>query len=320
LFLFGGYQSGFAATSLSKETVEIIDFRTEFKLFWEKAKGKSLSDQRKIWDQLIEAPHQKLFDGAVWEKQIRPEWFKIKDIALSARLKQYPDLYEPTLRNFDVLPQIIRDQVGRLKKVVTDLQVSFPIYLVVAPNFDAKSALISNNSESVAVLLAADSLALEKANFDVLLPHELFHAFHAIKAGYKNDGVMPNVSLWIPLWEEGLATYISGLANPDVQDSELLLDSHFQTISKNDLEWLSNEFLKQKDLKVLNQGPTEEFRKWFSSGRLKVREDLPNRCGYYLGLQVARRLSKKYTLDQMIGWTPDVAKNYVVSALKELSK
>jgi hypothetical protein len=131
---------------------------------------------------------------------------------------------------------------------------------------------------------------------------------------------MPNVSLWIPLWEEGLATYISGLANPDVQDSELLLDSHFQTISKNDLEWLSNEFLKQKDLKVLNQGPTEEFRKWFSSGRLKVREDLPNRCGYYLGLQVARRLSKKYTLDQMIGWTPDVAKNYVVSALKELSK
>ncbi|MFX5705902.1 hypothetical protein ABTE52_23215, partial [Acinetobacter baumannii] len=70
----------------------------------------------------------------------------------------------------------IRAQVSKLAHFIPSFDAAFPIYLAVAPNFDAKGALTSEDPNSSALVLALDSLALEHADLDVLLPHELFHA------------------------------------------------------------------------------------------------------------------------------------------------
>jgi hypothetical protein len=66
----------------------------------------------------------------------------------------------------------------------------FPVYAVVVPNFDAKSALASTEPSSVALIFAIDTLTIGESNSDILFPHELFHAFHAAQSGFSNDGVM----------------------------------------------------------------------------------------------------------------------------------
>ena len=297
----------------------VVSFQNEFTRFWQAAKGKQFDEQVKLWDRYVESPHQEFFDFGVWEKQFRPKWADRKNENLRDRFSLYPSLYDSTEKAFDSFPFVVRRQIGRFKRVIPDFELTFPIYAVVAPNFDAKSALISSNPRSVALLVAMDTVVLEKANYDILFPHELFHAFHALHSGFLNDGVMASTSIIVPLWEEGFATYVSGLANPGLSDGDLLLDPSFNKLKAVDTAWLARRFLEQSDSKALDPAPTDAFKMWFSSGKLKVREDLPKRSGYFLGLKVVREAAKRHSLKEMISWRPETIQEYVVAALKELS-
>ena len=311
---------GFAPTSVRASTpsIKVISFQNEFVRFWQEAKFKPFSQQLQLWNLIIEEPHQPFFDFAVWEKQFRPNWSETKALALKSRLALYPELYAATLKAYETFPQVTQVQIERFKKIIPDFEPNFPVYAVVAPNFDAKSAVISPDKNSIALVIALDSIALEKANLDILFPHELFHAFHAQRSGFLNDGVMPGTSILVPLWEEGLATYVSGLANPDAKDEQLLFDPDFRKSKKEDLRWLAGKFLEQMSQKTLNPAPTDAFKSWFSVGKLRLREDLPNRSGYFLGLRVVREVAKTHSLKEMIEWRPESVTPFVTDALAKL--
>lgn len=66
--------------------------------------------------------------------------------------------------------------------------------------------------------------------------------------------------------------------------------------------------------------PLDNFKNSFSVGKLKVREDLQNRCGYFLGLQVVRETAKCHNLDDMIGWPPKQFGLTVEEALLNLAR
>ena len=308
----------FASSKLEK-TVPIVSMQPEFSAFWKLAKSKPFPEQVQFWDQIIEGPQKKIFDFAVWEKQFRPNWKETKERTLKSRFSFYPNIYDSTIEAFGKLPAVVNQAIINLKDFLPSFRVNFPIYAVVAPNFDAKSALTSADPKSVAMIVAIDSATAENANYKIFLPHELFHAFHAKEKGFINDGVMEGVSIVIPLWEEGLATYISGLINPQVLDSDLLFDEHFKAIKKSDLQWLARRFLEQKNSKVLYPSPSDEFKMWFSVGLKKVREDLPNRLGYFLGLNVIRKVALKYSLSSIVNFTPKAAETHATDALKELA-
>ncbi len=57
-----------------------------------------------------------------------------------------------------------------------------------------------------------------------------FHLYHANHAGIKNDGVMPGADLTLPLFAEGLATYVSSVLSPDHSDGQLLLQNNLGAI------------------------------------------------------------------------------------------
>jgi len=298
----------------------VVSLQNEFTQFWQAAKNQPFNDQIKLWDQFIESPHQEFFDFAVWEKQFRSNWPEAKAQNLEFRFAHYARLYGPIENAFDSFPSVVKTQIKRFKKIIPEFEPNFPIYAIVAPNFDAKSAIISANPRSVALVIALDSVALEKADYEVLFPHELFHAFHALHSGFFNDGVMAGTSILVPLWEEGLATYISGLANPGISDDNLLFDTAFEKLNARDIRWLAQQFVKQSDLQTLDPAPTAAFKMWFSNGKFTVREDLPRRCGYFLGLHVVREVAKTHSLKEMINWGPKAIPEHVVIALNDLSK
>jgi hypothetical protein len=69
--------------------------------------------------------------------------------------------------------------------------------------------------------MGVDFIAERNDNLNVLFSHEFFHTYH-------EDHLKPGDSgrtMATPLWKEGLATYISGVLNPDQNDAVLLMDT-----------------------------------------------------------------------------------------------
>jgi hypothetical protein len=60
-----------------------------------------------------------------------------------------------------------------------------------------------------------------KGNESAFFHHELFHTYHepVLEACEGDDA-----PIWVSLWTEGLATYVSKAMNPQANDVELLLD------------------------------------------------------------------------------------------------
>jgi hypothetical protein len=238
---------------------------------------------------------------------------------LEKRFAAYASSFAEIDRAFRRFPARVEVEVARFKTLIPDLPANLSIVAAPSPTFDAKSALLGGESGTVVLAFAVDTLVLEHADLDLIFPHELFHAYHAQKRRFLNDGVMADATLPIPLWEEGLATYVSSLLNPTATDGQLLLDPTLENVSKSDLAWLAARFEEQAGERVLLSGRTDTFKLWFSVGPKRIRDDLPNRCGYLLGLHVARLLARDHELRAMIDWPPTTAREKVLATLTRIS-
>jgi hypothetical protein len=166
---------------------------------------------------------------------------------------------------------------------------------------------------------AVDSLLLEQAQLDIVVPHELFHLYHAQHAGIRNDGVMPDADLTLPLFEEGLATYVSSQLSSGHKDGELLLQDDLGDIPANELPVIARRFLNDAHDKAIDPSHPVVFKRWFNAAATPYQPDLPNRTGYWLGLQLIRHMRKTYSLAQMVSWSPQQAEKQVMAALRQMS-
>ena len=121
---------------------EIVSFKNDFHKFVETTNHKSTSDQVKLWDNLIERPHQEFYDSTVWEKSIRPNWSELKNRLLPSRLDFDKKNAAQIFKAFDDFPERAQRHIEIVKKIVPAFEVHFQIYAILAPNFDAKSVVI----------------------------------------------------------------------------------------------------------------------------------------------------------------------------------
>ncbi|GLR00068.1 hypothetical protein GCM10007863_44870 [Dyella mobilis] len=289
-----------------------------FTLFWSAAQGQSFAQQLDAWDRYVEAPRRDLYASVAWETRRHPDWEARKQRYLRARFADYPAL-APSIRSEDAaLRDTLARQVPRFCRLFPDAGTHPPVYELLAPNFDAKSGVLADGRP--VLVFAVDSLLLEKADLDIVVPHELFHLYHAQHAGFRNDGVMPGVALTVPLFEEGLATYVSGELSPAHGDGELLLQADLGDIPASRLGEIAQRFLADARFKAIDTKHPDAFSKWFNAAAVPYQQDLPNRSGYWLGLQVIRHLRRTYSLAQIAAWTPAQADAQVMSALRELGQ
>jgi hypothetical protein len=288
-----------------------------FSEFWSAAKGKPFLQQEHAWNRDIEASRRDVYDTVVWEKQDDPYWQARRQLWLRARFARYPALSAGIPAEVHALEAAVARQSVRFKALFPDADAHPPVAILLAPNFDAKSGVLGNGKPVLA--FAADTLLLEHAQLDVVVPHELFHLYHAQHAGIRNDGVMPGVSLTVPLFEEGLATYVSGELSPGHTDGELLLEDELGDLPTSRLRELARRFLADARGKAIDPEHPERFKRWFNAAPKPYQPGLPNRSGYWLGLQVIRYLRRTYTLAQIAGWSPEQADAQVMTALRQLA-
>jgi hypothetical protein len=288
-----------------------------FDAFWTAARGQPFQEQEAIWDKVVERPRQDLYSTVVWEARDHSDWQERKDQLLRQRFLEYPRVsaqIPPTAR---ALQSDVPIQAIRFRGLFPDAPVRPPVQLVLAPNFDAKSGVLGNGTP--VLVLAVDSLLLEGADLSVIFPHELFHLYHAGHAGIQNDGVMRGADLTLPLFEEGLATYVSSLLSPGHTDGQLLLQNDLGAISVARLPVIATRFLADADQKAVDPGHPETFGRWFMGSAKHYQPDLPNRTGYWLGLHVIRQMRRQYSLREIASWPPAKAQAQTRAALFEMT-
>jgi hypothetical protein len=131
-----------------------------------------------------------------------------------------------------------------------------------------------------------------KGNESAFFHHELFHTYHdKAMAGCNGD----EEPMWAMLWQEGLATYVSHVMNPEANDSELLL-AFPDNMAERTRKVLPAAFADLE--KVLDTRDTSVYRNLFTTGG-KATGELPARRGYYLGYLVAQEAARERSVQAL---------------------
>ncbi|MGD8828273.1 MAG: hypothetical protein PVG21_06205 [Gammaproteobacteria bacterium] len=292
-----------------------------FRDFWSAAKGEPFQRQMALWDSYVEGPRKALYRSVVWESRNHPGWQQQRAGMLRPRFGSYKEIGGEIPGEAAKIQAALRSQAGRFRQLFPQMRANPRVVIVLAPNFDAKSGVLPDGSPVLA--LAVDTLCLEHANLSILLPHELFHLYDAEHAGVRNDGVMPNTHLTLPLFAEGLAVYVSTVVAPGHGDGDYLLQPNLGALSNSRLPEAARDFLVDAEAMTLDPEShrvSEGFARWFMGSRTRAQADWPNRAGYWLGLNVIRELRNKYSLQEMASWPPATAQRKVRQVLEDMAQ
>ena len=290
-----------------------------FQTFWSEAQGQPFEKQVALWDAVIEKPRQELYDWVVWEKRDDPDWQKEKAFALRSRFADYARIGGQIPAAVVKLEAAIPVEAARFRTLFPDAPAKPSVAVLLAPDFDSKSGVMSDGTPVLA--LSIDTLILEKADLSILFPHELFHLYDANHAGITNDGVMPGAKLTLPLFEEGLATYVSTLVSPGHTDGQYLLQDSLGALPASHLPEIAQRFLADADKPAIDpaSGSMTNAR-WFEGNDKRYQPDLPNRSGYWLGLNLVRQMAKTHALTEMASWSAAKAQEETRAALTVMAR
>ena len=310
---------GLTAAPAAASGGKIPSIAQSFVTFWAAAHDKPFPEQQALWNRFIEAPREALYRSVVWEVRDTPDWRQLKERTLRDRFAAYARISGEIPGEADAIEAAIEAQTARFGKYFGPSWHPHAV-VVLAPNFDAKSGVLPGGQPILA--LAVDSLILEKAKLDILLPHEFFHLWDAEQSGIRNDGVMPGTHLTLPLFAEGLATYASTVVSPGHPDGEYLLQDDLGALPEASAPAIAKRFLVDAgDMTIdpVQHKKSAAFKNWFQAGRTQFQEGLPNRTGYWLGLQVIRVLRRSHSLLEIASWSALQAQTETLAALRDMA-
>jgi hypothetical protein len=276
----------------SPTNITVVDATPAFWRFWTASSGKSEAERVRRFFDVVVAAHPQLFGSNVLNDQSLTG--KSASTNAQATVAAYLRDVSPYITRMKELSESIHHNFATYAQ---DFTATFPKYSPKSPvyftvslfSFDGATRLVSGKT---ALLFGIDGIAryhAKDANLKVLFDHELFHQYH--------DQIAPELTaddspLWVSLWEEGLATYVSQQMNPGSSEADALMSEGLAARSAPMLPALSRELLAN-----FESTDSKEYAAFFFGAN--GRPDLPPRCGYYVGYQVARELAAGRSLQQL---------------------
>jgi hypothetical protein len=163
---------------------------------------------------------------------------------------------------------------------------------------------------SAALMFGVDVISRKgpDADLSVLFGHELFHLYHA----QQHPDRKPPYPLFLRIWAEGLATYVSKRLNPQASELAILLGDERLLEARPRLPMLAARTLDRMDdtssvyARPYLQGGTED-------------PEIPPRAGYLIGLRVAEKMGQGRTLRQLARLEPEIVRREMTAALREIA-
>lgn len=323
LMLFGCSHSSKTESKLM-HNYQVVNLGKNFSQFWEKSKAEPFEVQLRIWDEVIEAPYQEFYNEMVWQKSRNPQWRERKLRRLKEFFGKYPTLYPAMMSEFDQFDSTLKLQIEKFVQFFPDANFDLPIYAAPTVTFNGKGGEGGESGDKLGKTVLAfgiDMIIDLKNDPDVLYSHELFHIYHTSAIGMNEQVFFKQGRLTLPLWLEGLATYVSQKMNPNASPNAVLMDKDLPKVSRPQIRQLAKMFLKESDEAAFDMNKPEIYKKWFAvDPGFKLQGPFPARSGYLLGLKVAEDLSKNHSLHEMVHWNVDAIHSHVKIALSNLSR
>jgi Predicted Zn-dependent protease (DUF2268) len=247
-----------------------------------RAAPKEKESRAKFFAQTMIRPHPEIYD--------RPEVFKT-DIGT---LEQYLDGLDAYLPAIEHIHQRFEEQRASIQ---TRFLNAFPdfdaskakVYLMLSLfRFDGK---IPHDNPRM-LLLGLDGLAKfhgADVRLPVIISHELFHVYHFQFNPLPHD--IDEIQLYRLIWQEGLATYVSQLLNPDASLADVLLDARLAEEGPKFVPMVAHGLLPQLES---TDDPTTALYLSYRRGGM-----IPARMGYLIGYEIAKRMAAIYPLTEL---------------------
>lgn len=285
--------------------IAVRNLMPDFWNFWHAAQDKAPDAQLKLWRDLYQDRNAGVFAGlqGTCGKDLRPAVLQ----------KEYFPILKglvPGMRALSAsLPNTIVSAEAGFTRAFPDMHWRGPIYIMASVGcFNGRSQLIQGQQ---ALLLGVDDMVgLHETNARPLITHEMFHRYHYSHFAFEPELPQP---LWVRLWAEGLATFVAHRLNPGASTYELTWISPGE-ISRMDSQMgvMTRRFVRRLD--STSQADADAY---FSDSSRD--EHVPARAGYYMGLEIARYLTRQYSMQTMAHWDRAQAKPHILAALRYLA-
>jgi hypothetical protein len=229
-------------------------------------------------------------------------------------IRPHPEIYGRT--------QIFKTDIGTLEQYLDGLDTYLPAieqihrrfeeqrasiqakFLGAFPDFDSARARIYlmlslfrfdgkiPHDNPRMLLLGLDGLAKfhgTDMRLPVILSHELFHVYHFQVNPLPRD--VDQIELYRLIWQEGLATYVSQVLNPDASLADVLLDPRLAEQGPQFVPMLARNLMAQ--LESRDDATTAQYLAYQRGGWI------PARMGYLIGYQIARRTAATHQLTEL---------------------
>src|SRR5580693_3415036 len=235
----------------------------------------------KLFAQLMIRPHPEIYD--------RPQIFRT-DIGT---LEQYLDGLNayPAIEHIHSLFEEQRVSIeAKFLNAFPDFDSSRArIYLMLSMfRFDGK---IPHDNPRM-LLLGLDGLAKfhgADARLPVILSHELFHVYHFQVNPLPRD--VDQIELYRLIWQEGLATYVSQVLNPDASLADVLLDPRLAEEGPRFVPLFAHNLLGQ--LESRDDATTAQYLAYRRGSQV------PARMGYLIGYEIARKTATTHPITEL---------------------
>ena len=195
-----------------------------------------------------------------------------------------------------LFPTRFAESWSKFKKDVPDLAPGAAVYLLPAPRRAVGGSVRPLSHRSAVIFGAEEILSVidSQTAFNVLTQHELTHLYHMqvnpemrqmIAQVYMPPFAEGRSKLYQVLWLEGLAVYRSKVLNPSSTDQQILLSS---TVASDVAAVWPN--LGHGLRSVLDSNKAADIGAYLFDA--DTTGQIPRRAGYYVGMQIARHLSK----------------------------
>ena len=120
--------------------------------------------------------------------------------------------------------------------------------------------------------------------------------------------------MWVRLWAEGMATYVSQRMSP----SATYMDTMWMTDKKVADLYANSAVLAASFLRSF-YSITETNADHYFLQDVSSDPKIPGHTGYYLGVRVAKLLSQRYSMVEMAHWSRTQAEPHVRDALRQMA-
>jgi hypothetical protein len=236
----------------------------------------------RLFAQSIIQPHPEIYD--------RPQIFRT-DLGTLEQYLGGLDAYLPAIKHIHQRFEEQRASIqAKFLNAFPDFDASrVKIYLMLSLfRFDGK---IPHDNPRM-LLLGLDGLAKfhgAEVRLPVILSHELFHVYHFQVNPLPRD--IDEIELYRLIWQEGLATYVSHLLNPDAPLADVLLDARLAEEGPKFVPMLAHSLLAQ--LESTDDATTALYLSYRRGGQI------PARMGYLIGYEIAEKTAATHPVIEL---------------------